>query len=95
MTIYVILQCSQFHENDGSSTTLLYDKFLAVEENEEEARAFIDYYSEDQKSFRTAMGTYIRTRKESPNDLYPYGAICVESADVDILYYYKTVDIDI
>lgn len=93
MTIYVILQCSQFYENDGSPTTLHYDRFLGLEKNEEDAKAFIDDYAEDQKSLRMAMGTYICTSNESPSYLYPYGAICVKSGDIDILYYYKTVDI--
>lgn len=88
MKIYVILQCAHFHDE-----TLHYDRFLTLAKNEEEARAVIEFYAEDQKNFRMASDTYISTRNESPNDLYPYGAICVESGDVDISYYYKTVDI--
>lgn len=90
MTIYVILECAQTYEGANGYEEAFYpNRFLTLAKSEEEARAFIDFYSEDQKSFRMAMGTYICTSKENPSDLYPNGAICVKSGDIDILYYYK------
>lgn len=95
MTVYVILECAQTYEGGCNHYPDAFypNRFLALAKSEEEARSTIESFAEDRKNFLTAMDSYLYTHEKDPDEFFPNGAICIESEDTDVYYYYKTVDI--
>ena len=95
MTIYVILECAQTYEGglNHYQEAFYPNRFLTLAKSEEEARSTVELFAEDRKNFLEAMDSYLYTNETDPDELFPNGAICVESADTDVYYYFKTVDV--